>query len=175
MIYFVRHGESEDNVKKLFAGRKDSLLTEKGREQARKTAKNIRERELNVDRIISSPLKRALETAEIIAREIGFDKNRIEISDEIIEYDMGSITGTPWGVISSKILIGAENAEDPEIFKNRVYNFVKELSKSDKNILLVSHAGIIRMLETIKIKGDPELFYDISQPPNASIIEIDWI
>lgn len=40
MIYFIRHGESEANERKVFAGQKDdSILTEKGREQAKATAK----------------------------------------------------------------------------------------------------------------------------------------
>src|SRR6185369_5325047 len=96
MIYFVRHGESEANLKGVFAGqRDDSLLTQKGREQARKTAENIKEKGLVFDRIISSPLKRTFETAKIIASIIGFDTNKIEIDSCITEYDMGNLTGTP--------------------------------------------------------------------------------
>lgn len=174
MIYFIRHGESETNVKKVFAGRDDSLLTDKGRNQAFDTAAEIKREGLKFDRIISSPLKRAKETAEIIAKELGFGKE-IEIKSEIIEYDMGSLTGTPWGIISSKILIGAENAEDPSVFKNRVWNFIKELSKENHDILLVSHAGVARMLETIKENRDPKSFYDIPVMPNASVFKIDWI
>lgn len=175
MIYFIRHGESETNVKKVFAGRDDSLLTEKGKKQAFDTAVEIKKEGLKFDKIISSPLKRAKKTAEIIAKELNFGEEKVEINNAIIEYDMGSLTGTPWGIISSKILISAKNAEDPEIFKNRVWNFVKELSKEKENILLVSHAGVARMLETIKENRDSKLFYDIPVMPNASVFKIDWI
>jgi broad specificity phosphatase PhoE len=44
MIYFVRHGLSEANVKRVFAGQKDdSLLVQEGREQAKNTAKKIKD------------------------------------------------------------------------------------------------------------------------------------
>ncbi|MFA6386760.1 MAG: histidine phosphatase family protein [Candidatus Paceibacterota bacterium] len=176
MIYFVRHGESEANERKVFAGqRDDSLLTSNGREQAKATAQEIIKEGLKIDVIYSSPLKRAYETAEIIAKEIGFDVSKIIIEKRITEYDMGSLTGTPWHTISSSILVEAENAEDPKMFSNRVYTCISELSKSTKNILLSSHAGVGRVLETFKKSIDAKLFYDLPAYKNASITKIDWI
>ena len=93
MIYFVRHGESEANQRGIFAGQKeDSVLTEKGKEQARATAQEIENENLKIDKIVSSPLKRTKETAEIIAKEIGFDVLKIYFDNRVIEYDMGSLT-----------------------------------------------------------------------------------
>ncbi|MCX6752029.1 MAG: histidine phosphatase family protein [Candidatus Nomurabacteria bacterium] len=176
MIYFVRHGLSEANAKKIFAGqRDDSVLIDKGREQAKETAKKIKEDGIKIHKIVSSPSKRTHETAKIIAEELGLNISDIVLDKRITEYDMGSISGTPWGIITSKILIGAENAEDPIGFHDRVHSCVKELSQSSENILLVSHAGVGRMLEIIKMNGDKKLFYDLPPYPNASIIEIDWI
>jgi len=176
MIYFVRHGLSEANVKKVFAGQKDdSLLVDEGRQQAKETAKKIKKEGIKIHKIISSPLKRTLETAQIISKELDFNTSDIIIDHRINEYDMGSLSGTPWGVISSKILTEAQNAENPKEFQKRVHSCVKELSQSSENILLVSHAGVGRMLETIKINGNPELFYDLPPHPNTKIIKLDWI
>ena len=176
MIYFVRHGESEANVKKVFAGQKDdSLLTDEGKEQATITAQKIKKEDFKITRIVSSPLKRSFETAEIIAKELGFNVSDIVVDNRINEYDMGSLTGTPYHTISSTILIGAENAEKPKDFHDRIYSCVKELSQPLENILLVSHAGVGRMLETIKENKEINLFYDIKAYPNASITKIDWI
>jgi len=176
MIYFIRHGESEANVRKVFAGQKDdSILTKKGEEQALATAIEIKKEEIKIDKIYSSPLKRAYETAEIIAKEIGFDISNIITESRIIEYDMGNLSGTPWHTISSTILVDAENAEDPEMFKNRVCACVEELSKLPENILLVSHAAVGRVLETVKEGIDAKLFYDLPAYKNASITKIDWI
>lgn len=125
MIYFIRHGESEANVKGVFAGqREDSSLTKKGQKQAIETAHNIKEKGLHIDRVISSPLKRAVETACIISNEIGFDVSKIGIDARITEYDMGSLTGTPIHKISSRILISAKNAESIEKFREREFLIV---------------------------------------------------
>jgi len=176
MLYFIRHGESEANLKGIFAGQKeDSILTEKGREQAKITANEIKSRNIQINQIFSSPLKRTTETAEIIAKEIGFELGKISIDNRITEYDMGSLTGTPIHKISSISLTSAENAEDTASFLNRVYSCVKELSEIPENILLVSHAGVGRMLETIKEKKEARLFYDIPAYSNASVTKIDWI
>ncbi len=176
MIYFVRHGESEANQRGVFAGQKDdSTLTEKGKEQAFATAQEIKIENLKIDRIIASPLKRTKETAEIIAKEIGFETQKISFDDRIIEYDMGSLTGTPIQKISSFVLISAENAEDVDDFRNRILNFIKEYSKINENILIVSHAGVGRLLETIKENMDAKLFYDLPAYHNGSVTKIDWI
>ncbi len=116
MIYFIRHGESEANLREVFAGQKDdSALTEKGREQAREAGNKIKSLGLNIDIIVSSPLIRAFDTAKIVAQIIGYSKE-IVIDGRITEYDMGILTGTPGHQITSKALVSAENAEDPEAF-----------------------------------------------------------
>ena len=176
MIYFIRHGESEANLKGLFAGqRDDSLLTEKGKEQAKVTAQAILETGVIFNRVISSPLKRSLETANIIAGVIGFDFSLVGIDPHITEYDMGGLTGTPIKNISSIALSQGEGAEDSELFKARVVSCIKELSVEPGNILLVSHAGVGRVLETVREGIDSKLFYDLPAWPNASVTKIDWI
>lgn len=176
MIYFVRHGESEANQRRIFCGQKeDSILTEKGREQAKTTAQEIKIENLKIDKIISSPLKRAKETAEIIAKEIGFDISKISFDNRVIEYDMGSLTGTPIHKISSIALTSAQNAENTDDFRKRVFSSVKEMAGMPENILLISHAGVGRMLETIKETKETNLFYDIPAYLNASVTTIDWI
>lgn len=175
MIYFIRHGESEANLRHVFAGQKDnSPLTEKGIEQAKAEGLKIKEMGLNISKIISSPLTRAFDTAKIVAEIIGYDKD-IEIDTRINEYDMGTLTGTPTFEISSKILVGAENAEDPQAFDDRVNSFLNEYKNFEGDILMVAHAGVGRIIETIKIDGDPVLFYDLPPYPNASVIKLDWL
>ncbi len=176
MIYFVRHGETESNVRGVFAGQKDdSLLTEKGEQQAQITAKAIKQKVPHIDRMICSPLKRTRATAKIIAQEIGFDPNKIEIDNRIIEHDTGSMTGAPFLGVTSIELTCAEGAEDSEEFRNRILSFFKEYSRSPETILVVSHGAVGRMLETIKKNGDTKLIYDIPVWDNASVNEIDWI
>jgi len=176
MIYFVRHGESQANQRGVFAGQKDdSALTEKGKEQAIATAQEIKIENLKIDRIIASPLKRTKETAEIIAEEIGFEAQKISFDNRITEYDMGSLTGTPIHKISSIVLISAENAENVDDFRNRITDFINEYSQINETILVVSHAGVSRVLETIKKNMEVKLFYDLPAYHNGSVTKIDWI
>ncbi len=173
MIYFVRHGESEANLKGIFAGQRvNSILTKKGREQAKNTAQKIIKEKIKINKVVSSPLKRAKETAQIIADELGLD---VIIDKRITEYDMGILSGAPLGVISSAILTKAEKAEHTRSFNKRVFSCVKELASEDGNILIVSHAGVARMLETARKKIKANLFYDMKLYPNGSITKIDWI
>jgi len=88
---------------------------------------------------------------------------------------MGSLTGTPIHKISSIALTSAENAEDADEFRSRVYACIKELSERSETILVVSHAGVGRILETIKGNIEAKLFYDIPPYPNASVNKIDWL
>ncbi len=83
MIYIVRHGQTDWNVKGIYQGRIDIPLNETGREQARKTKKELEG--IKFDKVFSSPLKRALETAQIICNnEIITDKRIIERSNRRI-------------------------------------------------------------------------------------------
>ena len=72
-LYFVRHGESEWNVLGRICGSTDIPLTDRGREMARETGRKIVEEGLKIDKIISSPLSRAYETATIIASFLGLE------------------------------------------------------------------------------------------------------
>ena len=175
MIYFIRHGESEANLKGIFAGQKDhSALTEKGRQQAGLEAEKIQQMHITPDVIITSPMKRALETAEIIAQKINFISPLIQ-DTRIAEYDMGSLTGTPIKNISSKLLVSATEAEHPDDFHERIFSFLNEYSKSPEDIIVVSHAGVGRMIESIRLNLDSKLFYDLPSYPNATVIPLDWL
>jgi len=69
---FLRHGESEGNVEGKMQGHHDRLLTDRGRTQAAATARWFREHRIVVDRVYSSPLRRAWDTAAIVAADAGF-------------------------------------------------------------------------------------------------------
>ena len=66
-IYFTRHGWSEWNEANKICGGTDIPLTEKGRAQARELGQKCLDEKLDFDTILASPLKRAYETAEIVA------------------------------------------------------------------------------------------------------------
>lgn len=174
MIYFLRHGESEANLRNAFAGQKDdSPLTAKGRQQAAEAGESLKG--AGIQKIITTSLTRATDTATIIAGIIGCED--ITIDDRLLEYDMGTLTGTQNKVITSRDLVSADGAEDPQGFRQRVIDGVLDARKNDANVLIVSHAGVGRIIEAVRRGIDPRDFHDIKPYPNATPIELDldWL
>ena len=104
VIYIARHGQDEDNVRGILNGHRNLPLTDLGRQQAQQLARRIRDRELVFDMVYASPLDRALETAAIVATELGLAEPIVH--DDLIERDFGiggigkmiyaAATSTPW-------------------------------------------------------------------------------
>jgi uncharacterized phosphatase len=142
-LYFIRHGLSEMNKTGHFAGTIDTPLTEEGRAQAKKAANHAKD--LNIDLIVSSPLSRARETAEIIAQEIGYPKENIIYSDLIIERHWGDLEGKPH--ITIEDLDEVPNAETSDQLLERSEKALRYLESLDaENILVVSHGTFGRAL-----------------------------
>ena len=89
MIYIVRHGQTEQNLKKKLQGRSNHPLTDLGREQASAVGDAFREAGIVFDKVYTSPLDRAIETAKLVAGDVP-----IECEDALIEMDYGPYEGT---------------------------------------------------------------------------------
>ena len=87
-IILVRHGETEWNVAEIFRGRIDIELNGTGIKQAELLAEYLTN--LKIDAIYSSPLKRALRTAELIA---GYQALKVNIARGLIDFDFGEWQG----------------------------------------------------------------------------------
>lgn len=154
-ILLVRHGQDTDNAAGILNGRRDTELTELGREQAKKVAEKLKDN--NVQIIYASPLKRAYETARIIATELRVDE---VIADEhLIERNFGVLTGKPVSDIlkyTGKILatdrvnyfLEVEGAEDFPTLLKRGRKILEEIRQRhpDKNVLIVTHGDIGKMI-----------------------------
>ena len=93
-IFLARHGQNEDNANGILNGHRDLPLTEIGRAQARQLGEGILAANLQFDAVYSSPLSRALETAQIVSDIIGMSQDPI-VLDSLIERDFGVMTGLP--------------------------------------------------------------------------------
>jgi broad specificity phosphatase PhoE len=150
-VYFIRHGESTSNYGDLITGQQDVPLTEKGREQAREAGRDIVSKGIHIDRIISSPLDRAHDTAKLIAEEIGFPEDRIEINDLVIERSFGSLEGKPKGdaaTMSDEHILACGGEVDPQI-RERSRAFLDSLRGQQGNVLIVSHTGFGRRFRAV--------------------------
>src|SRR6476646_5188364 len=97
-LVLVRHGQSEGNARGILQGRMDFGLTDLGRAQAEATARYLAGGR-KVERLRSSPLTRAMETAQPIAAALGLE---VEPEPALAEYDMGEASGLTWAEIRER-------------------------------------------------------------------------
>ena len=175
MIYFVRHGQTDDNANgNLLTGWSDTPLNKNGIEQAKETAKNLKT--INFEICFCSPLLRARQTLDEIKK---YHKNlKVIFDDRLKERDYGEITKKPAGICNfrrwnanDKIPFKMESI--PEMFK-RVASFYDDLKKDyiGKNILIVSHSGVGR-LSYFYFNGKPQDGdYSDFKIDNAKVMEL---
>lgn len=92
-IYFLRHGQTDVNVKRLLQGMMPSVLNENGIEQARTIREHIVEQDIHFDAVYSSPLERAIATTEIVT---GLNRDEFTIEPRLEEMHFGVLEGHPY-------------------------------------------------------------------------------
>jgi probable phosphoglycerate mutase len=167
-VYFIRHGETEDNAKHIYTGQSDTPLNNIGRKQAREAVPHIST--LYITHILASDLARSVETAEIIAQGIGFPAELIQTTADLREVDVGSLAGQP---DRGRRHIAAMRRHDPGIeTREHVFARLRHLIvvlPSDGNILLVGHQGSGAFLRAIVDDVDP---LDIEGLGNGTVVEL---
>lgn len=175
ILYLVRHGETAKNKYGLVQGQTECDLSNKGIEDAKKLVPLVKD--IKVDVVISSPLKRALDTAKIITE----GKYPINTDDRIIERDWGLCEGASIDEVDTvKCWNFYENTDDNKIEKvqdlmNRISEFIEDIKEkySDKKVLIVSHSAVLRAfhycLHPIPEDGDMSKL----EIPNLRIIEYE--
>ena len=142
MIYIIRHGQTEMNNRKVLQGRSDCPLDPIGRAQACSAAESLRD--IRFDRVYTSPLIRAIQTAKIIAPHI-----EPVIDDRLIEMDYGPYEGCGLAQLPPEILYffndfvhhpAPDGMEQLSAVVARVGSFLEELRDVEGNILLSAHA-----------------------------------
>jgi broad specificity phosphatase PhoE len=152
-LLLVRHGENPANVNRQFSCRKvDYTLTDRGRLQAKQTAEYLSR--VKLDEIWASPLKRAYETADAIAR---FHPHDVKILDDLREMDVGTLEGMEpqadaWKIyadVMKEWLSGNREASFPggESRRQLVVRFRRALEKitagsPGRTIVVVAHGGL---------------------------------
>jgi phosphoserine phosphatase len=170
-LILARHGETEWNVEKVFRGRADVNLNEVGIKQAGLLGKHLCNWELEA--IYSSPVKRALDTANIVARCM---EVAVCIAEGLTDFDFGEWQSlseqevkrlypailNEWQSSPHKVRMpGGENLDD---VTKRTAEVVDEvLSRHHGNVLLVSHRVVFKVLICSLLGLDNSHFWNISQ------------
>lgn len=142
-IYLLRHGETDWNIEGRLQGRMDIPMNKSGKEQITSIGHYLKDRGFSVGRIISSPLLRAKETAEIISKAIDFQGN-ILFDELLLERSFGKLEGVLWSpeIDLNDTKYGIESVESlcqraKEVWSDYVV---------EKDILIVAHGAIIKAI-----------------------------
>lgn len=169
-IYIVRHGETEENKQKILQGHLPGNLTEKGREQVRITAEELVSRGVEFRCILSSDLKRAMDSATIISERLQL----LIIPMEILrERDWGQYTGLSLAEGKEKYYHDGHwdfpgMAETDEGIFSRAKETLMLLSEqySDSSIIVVTHGQFARNLFAANMDCS---YHDIPSYANAEV------
>jgi len=183
-MVLVRHGQSTANAAGVWQGQLEFPLSDEGRLQARSVGKALAGE--RIDGIYSSPLSRAYETAEIIARGTSFPGAVVPMQG-LAERRGGLLEGTTRAEREARdpelamklrglpeeerwALVGAETDEEV------LYRFEREISTirhaPGTRVVVVSHGGVMRAF--LRHLFGTEVLPGSVRAPNASITRIEW-
>ena len=170
LIVFVRHGEADNNVKRMLVGRHiESHLTESGIQQAKDTGQHLRK--MKIDGVYVSPVTRAIETAKIICE---INQLEYQTDERLYEIELGDLVGMNYDEVIEKhgnLFLKFYSGDDPildsygiESFsavKKRIRNLLDESMKNyrDKNLLFVTHLDPIKAAVSLLLGLPPESLY----------------
>jgi broad specificity phosphatase PhoE len=168
-LILARHGETAWNAENVFRGRADVDLDRVGLKQAELLGKYLSNWELEA--IYSSPLRRALDTANMVAR---YQKVAVRVAEGLTDFDYGEWQSLPeqevtklypallneWHSNPHKVRTpGGESLEDVRRRAVEVVDGI--LSRDHRNVLLVSHRVVIKVLICYLLGLDNSCFWNI--------------
>lgn len=183
-IYVIRHGETDWNKNQRFQGQTDIKLNEIGREQSIKLRPVIQK--LQIESVYSSPLSRAVETAELAVQDL---KLSIQKDDRLKETNVGKAEGLTYDEILLKF--GADSLDKWRSYEERLLDFsfsggeskrqmmfrarqvfLEIVSNSNRNnIAIFSHGMVMRALSFIFGEGHP---WDVNFFSNGCVHHYIW-
>lgn len=163
-IYLARHGQTEENLMRIFQGHLPGTLTADGIEQARNLGKELEG--IQIDCILSSDLKRVVDTVNyaIADRNLPWEKTKL-----LREIDWGKWTGLKIDSVDKQN--PPEDAETKEMLYERgkrIVEYIKE-KYSGKYVLVVAHGLINRSIQAHILGVDINELYNIQHMKNAEV------
>lgn len=174
-LVLLRHGQSEWNLANRFTGFKDVDLTDKGRAEAVKAGKLLKEAGISFDQVFTSTLKRANETAELALKEAGQGDliGSMIYHDDLRERDYGDLVGlnkdeTREKFGADQVHIWRRSYDTPppggeclqDVVEKRVRPYyeanIKPMLDEGKNVLIAAHGNSLRAMLIILGAETPE-------------------
>lgn len=177
-VLLIRHGQTDANAVGVVQGHLPTPLNATGRAQSQRVGQHLAGLTPPVTRLLTSPLARALQTADIVAEHIGLNA----IPDERwVERHFGSQQGRPMDL--DRIMTHGGNVTDPHdaeprpSFDRRVAVALSELADEADVVAIVTHGGVIGSVVRQLIAGTLPC---VNPPwrrvpvPNGAILHLTW-
>lgn len=177
LLFMIRHGETEGNVKKLFYSQLDMPLTENGRQQALALRPFLAK--YNFDRVYASDLSRAVETAKLVLPDC-----KPILVPQLRECQMGYIDGCTHAEIIGKYGLLNDHyeqfgGESPEDMCNRVKTFMEELEANPcDRVAAFAHSGTLKAVLRLAVGMDCKVSNLLSTNCNIAVFRYEngrWI
>lgn len=148
----MRHGQTEDNVRRFIQGHNDSPLTREGMEATRGRAKMLKG--ITFDAIFCSDLERTRKSLEIVMGELDINIT-VNYCYDLREIDFGQLSGRKYDAVNDLILLHKKHTHIPythgesgDSFSKRVLGFVDKILGvyEGGTILFMTHFGVIETI-----------------------------
>ncbi len=161
----------------VIAGSHDSPLSELGRRQATYAGQTAKEF-FPFDLIVTSPMSRAVQTAEIVAEQLGYPRDRLLVLEELRERNLGDVEGRDYrhapqhngNYEDAENVPGVEPIESLYARASHVLEVLR--ARPEKRVLVVCHNGCGRMLETAWAADTPMGMYKRPRMENAVFYQL---
>ena len=146
-FYYIRHGETDSTKHNIVHGATDIPLNQTGIQQAHAAAQKLKKH--SIATIVSSPLKRARQTAQIIAQDL---EKPVIVIDDLRERSAGALEGehySSWLLswITDKMM--HHGVESPQKFTQRVHKAIAHALTLPGPVLIVAHGGVYSALDDV--------------------------
>lgn len=179
-ILFVRHGETDWNVKGIIQGWKGAGLNDVGLRQARVAAARVKRMDLSIGAVLTSDLKRARQTAQVLGRTLGLG---VTARKDLRERRFGEWEGRSIAQVLDLFKLGARTRKDPFLafdprggetmgaFARRMESFLKAVLKKyhGRTVAAVSHGGPVRIAACLATGIPPKRYFLLGRPGNVSL------
>ena len=192
MIYIIRHGQTDKNKQGLIQGQSDVPLNAVGEKQAEEAREFLTSQGIGFDRIYSSPLGRAVKTAEIVAGDEEHPYSSFTIAYDLLEMDYGPYEGVDLKNMPPEMKVffsdfahnpAPDGMEQLPDLVNRLGEFLEELKRElmedpvyepGENVLLSTHAIAMKAALEYLTPGSNGAYWS-KYVPNCGIYRFDLV
>jgi broad specificity phosphatase PhoE/ribonuclease HI len=181
VTHLLRHGQTEHTPERRYSGRNDLPLSRTGRAEAE--AAGVRAKELGIEVVVASPLRRTRETAELVSAALGLP---VTYDDDLVELDFGDLEGLTFHEARAKhplaarrflddVTVAAPGGESIADVSARVARARRRIlsQHEGRTVLIVSHVTPIKLLLVAGLGAGDEVVHRVFLDA-ASLCSVAW-